>query len=923
MSDYITPQFSELECLPDALMSMVSSAADPSNRPLLLSQLKKQADLHWGKDPRVSYVIAQLMIALGDLASDEQYRAMGMMAKGDALRFMQRIQEAHTTLEESGRIFKAMGDEVGWARTRIGRLLTSQEMGPEALQKALVDVEQARHIFLRHQEIDFLVRLSVNLSAFHEWRSESQQARDALVFAIDLINEERSVHHARLLQNLGILEQSEGHYTAALDCYRRAEALFVEFGQPFEVARVVANRASMWMLQGDYRQALYLMQSIHAELDAFMQVTNSCNQIICFQLLGAHQKAQDTARQLLFAHVNATRLDQATIYMYLGESLAELSDYALAIDSFNHAEVILQEDDSQELLLETYARRAYVHLKAGDFEAAMMDAEKAAQGQTRYVIARANLVLGTAALRAQQFKKAKEAALKAYMAARQLGMELLRYQALILLGAVREADQRLDKAVAHYRRANQRVLRVQRGLTQDYRPGYLESAQDALHRLIGISLQQRQIEAAFGTLEEMKSLVVQQHLHETRSRRLSQDNQQQEAEAALQVARERYLELVNQTIDADAYNEEKQALERRMTDLLAEMRLQWPQQAFETIAPTLDDVRASMTMGMGMVEYYSDGQHIYVFTLAHDADLHVLLLEGVTYEGIDTLLRQFRRSIGRALAVGPVDAEQLYLDQTNRLLKQLYDALLLPVRDFTQCYESLLVVPYGILHLIPFHMLYDDHQYLVEQLQIVLRPASGYRHAQSQPDKAGLLALGYNGGNSEFRMEREASRIADVLGGSCFVGVQAVSQQLSTSACQVLHLAAHGKHNLNQPRLSHLKLADGLLFMEDLWQFDLSYDLVMLSACSVGFSHPSGGDELIGLGHSFLYAGAQALVSSLWDVDDAAAEAFTDGFYARLRQGATKSNAMQHTQIKLMHDERFHHPAYWGAFQLSGNTHPL
>jgi hypothetical protein len=44
------------------------------------------------------------------------------MARGDALKLLGRSEEAWTALEQAGTLYQRAGDEIGWARTRIGRL---------------------------------------------------------------------------------------------------------------------------------------------------------------------------------------------------------------------------------------------------------------------------------------------------------------------------------------------------------------------------------------------------------------------------------------------------------------------------------------------------------------------------------------------------------------------------------------------------------------------------------------------------------------------------------------------------------------------------------------------------------------------------------------------------------------------------------
>ena len=49
---------------------------------------------------------------------------------------------------------------------------------------------------------------------------------------------------------------------------------------------------------------------------------------------------------------------------------------------------------------------------------------------------------------------------------------------------------------------------------------------------------------------------------------------------------------------------------------------------------------------------------------------------------------------------------------------------------------------------------------------------------------------------------------------------------------------------------------------------DLNADLVVLSACETGFGKFEKGNGIASLARAFMYAGASALVVSLWQVND-------------------------------------------------------
>jgi CHAT domain-containing protein len=169
----------------------------------------------------------------------------------------------------------------------------------------------------------------------------------------------------------------------------------------------------------------------------------------------------------------------------------------------------------------------------------------------------------------------------------------------------------------------------------------------------------------------------------------------------------------------------------------------------------------------------------------------------------------------------------------------------------------------------------------------------------------------------------EAELVRSLFGGECRMEQDARRDALQAAPRQVLHIAAHGQYRLDQPDLSYVQLADGQLYADDLLQADLGYELVTLSACETGRANVTGSEELIGLGRGLLYAGAGALMTSLWAVPDTLTVRLMEHFYRQLRAGAAKAEALGEAQRRLLLETPGLHPAFWGAFQLVGQAGPL
>ncbi|WP_251153527.1 CHAT domain-containing tetratricopeptide repeat protein [Cellulosimicrobium sp. Marseille-Q4280] len=108
----------------------------------------------------------------------------------------------------------------------------------------------------------------------------------------------------------------------------------------------------------------------------------------------------------------------------------------------------------------------------------------------------------------------------------------------------------------------------------------------------------------------------------------------------------------------------------------------------------------------------------------------------------------------------------------------------------------------------------------------------------------------------------------------------------------VVHLAAHGTHDIDNPLFSSLRLADGPLFAHELDGIDLRGVVVVLSACEVGLSTPRIGGESLGLTSVLLRLGARAVIASVGPLRDDVAARVMPALHAELRDGAMPGTAL-------------------------------
>jgi CHAT domain-containing protein len=93
--------------------------------------------------------------------------------------------------------------------------------------------------------------------------------------------------------------------------------------------------------------------------------------------------------------------------------------------------------------------------------------------------------------------------------------------------------------------------------------------------------------------------------------------------------------------------------------------------------------------------------------------------------------------------------------------------------------------------------------------------------------------------------------------------------------------------------------------------------LVVLSACETGLGKLVNGEGVYGLSRSFMVAGSQAVIMSLWKVDDQSTQLLMSTFYKIWLQ--TNQLESSFVQAQKAVKDKYPEPYYWGAFVLLGN----
>lgn len=266
---------------------------------------------------------------------------------------------------------------------------------------------------------------------------------------------------------------------------------------------------------------------------------------------------------------------------------------------------------------------------------------------------------------------------------------------------------------------------------------------------------------------------------------------------------------------------------------------------------------------------------------------------------------------------------------------ELYDILIKPFKVTEG--ETITFVPHDAIHYLPFQALWVGDKYLIQRNSVSYAPSgtSLVMLFGRQDNKKGIF-LGL--GNPDLgdpamalpgaQRELESLRVM-------FPNAEAYFQKDATrdkllqrvGDSRILHIAAHGTVDRVDPLLSKIHLAGnsaiaGVLEARDVYSMRLKNTaLVTLSACETGLGKVSRGDEIWGFARSFLSAGAQSLIVSLWPVSDESTETLMKRFYLELNNGSDARDSLRSATLEVMNDRRFSDPYFWAPFILMGKMH--
>lgn len=356
-------------------------------------------------------------------------------------------------------------------------------------------------------------------------------------------------------------------------------------------------------------------------------------------------------------------------------------------------------------------------------------------------------------------------------------------------------------------------------------------------------------------------------------------------------------------------------------------------------------------------------------------DADEAILEYVLPETGNAYCLLLSRTAAQLASLGPVTPIQASARDFLTVLKSnqswkvqarsAYAAILAPVPHISS-FGRLIIIPDGILHLIPFDALISPSGKLVGETAVTAFAPSAVSDVllkRRNEAAASNTFLGIGGaiydqsGAKPFTLAKksrgpyldtdlskltnlpgsreEVQSAADILKqtdikSTLQVGADATEFAFTHAALrsfQIIHLAIHAVANQDDPSRAALIFPpdtqrgdDGLLGPSDIAGVHFGARVVVLSACNTAVGRLQGQVGVANLARAFLESGADSVISTLWPVDDVHSLFLMKSFYEHLSAGNSAATALASAKRDMLHEAgNTLSPMSWAGFILVGN----
>jgi len=919
----------------------------PNPMPELITELQNQALLQVRDNPQATLPIAETVADAASFWHDRRTHAVALHISANAYQLLAKPKQALGLYEEAADLYQSLDMELEAAHVAVGQFATLQYLGRN--EDALVLARWASDVFQVAGDHVALGKMLMNQGNIYARLGQFSHARTHYAQARTIFKDNDNARH------LAMLDVNDAIALTYLDDFREAEKLYLSARAFFAkqdsinlVAHIDVNLGHLYFAQGGYQQSLqtlnqarqiYLAQDNAVDL-AYVNLHRSDN----YLALNLWHEASETAQaaRTTFAEVGMT---WETAVLWLNEALAQahLPQQPTDEEAWKQARQQFQQADNELWLAMTDLYQATIDIRTGKFIEARNKAHQARtvfkQNKLRGRTAHCNVILGESALQANDIPQAIYHFQQAQELLTHADIPAVAYACNYGLGRAAVNQGNIQQAHSYLQQAINAIERLQAAIgAEDYKIAFFSDKLQVYEALVQLCLIEQSppaIADAFHASEQAKSRALLDAL----ARDNAPPSNQAESELTTQINRlKQELNWYYNRLNAPQpdsipltplqIGEMTDAISRRER-ALGKLLKQWRSPDLATVpynpiwTVTLPQIQPLIPTNTLLLSYFFAKDQLFVFGISQEETWTIPL--NITEADIEPAMTDLHFQFNKFLYGAAYQRRHIDLMQriTDEALANLHGMLLAPLADRIQTVDSLIIIPHRSLHTVPFQALYNGEQYLIEQVQISYAPSTTilYRSLTTETAVSPQPPIIIGIDDDMIPQARaEAEALAQLYPqANVYLGQEATTQQLTSAngTPAFLHLSTHAAFRADNYLFSTLKLADGWINVNDIYNLAINPPLVTLSACETGLTRASAGDEIEGLCRGFFATGAKTILMSLWMVDDAATAQLMTHFYQNLQAELSATNALRTAQLQVKRERP--HPFYWATFILTGN----
>ncbi len=893
-------------------------------------------------DAPQALALAEAAVALAGKLRNREALALSLRSKANALYMLGNNRQALEFHDRSLCIFRELGNALEEARTLIPSIQPLILLGE--YDRAFTAAADAKTILERLGDEQRLGHLEINIGNIFHRQDRFEEALACYERAYESLLPLRDAEGlAVALYNMSVCLIVLNDFARALSTYQRARKMCVEHGMTLLVTQADYNIAYLYYFRGEYSRAIEMYRAARKKCeengDAHVLALCYLDLSEIYLELNLSAEARDTAYQggrqfqkLGMGYEEAKCLaNEAMALSQMGKAVEALGLFAQA-----RAKFVREKNLVWPWLVDLY--HALVLFNEGRyFESRRLCLRAASFFEDSFLPGKAvlcHLLLARLSLQTGEIAAAEKECAKALGRLHSLEAPVLQYQAEFLSGQIQEAARKPRLAYENYQKARAALETLRSSLHgEELKISFMKNRLEVYERLVEFCMTQSSRDAAeeaFAYMEMAKSRSFAELLtHHAQSIPEAAPGQSGLVRRIREMREELnwyYRRLETEQLRTENPSPEKIEKLRQETlahenELLRALRDVPSEPIFgKTAAPvSAEQVSKSLPRDAVLIEYFSIREQLLAAVLTPTS---LKLIPLTPLSRVVNLLRLFDFQIAKFRLADDYlkQFERPLFESARAHLGALYNEIMAPLRDHLDG-KHLVIVPHGVLHYLPFQALFDGERYLIDSHTISYAPSASIFSLCQQKAACGderPLILGVPDEQAPEILDEVRSVSKILSNADLFTDSKATKEVLRSKGfrSRLIHIATHGTFRQDNPMFSGIRLADGQLNLYDLYQLKLQAELITLSGCATGLNVVTAGDELLGLVRGLLYAGAQSVLLTLWNVHDRSTSEFMTAFYQRMKNGESKASAMQQAMFELR--DRFPHPYYWAPFTLTG-----